>query len=730
VFDTALNLNLAEVASITKGVTINALLQLKWHATSFMLGVLSEASYSKVAKSPLYTEVLKPAGFNYVKDISVQVDLLSFKVFLKPVVDAQCTVLSSSNDIIVAVRGSENPSLDKYADWIMTNLDFFDQPTPVSFPEPFSSSSLKAWPYNFAARVHPGFHEAADALLPEVQASINIACSQNPLASKVWFTGHSMGGAVAILLAALLQDSNFIAPAASSTTGSHTCGQKLQIAGVFGFQSPMPGDATFATHYFNIGLGSQTLVHAYGEDPVPRLPLTPYNHAGALVLTRRSLANPDITMVTGPGPAGILGSSLLESLNFLALGDHTAGYWLPPLRNLASASCDAAAAKLVVASCPDFAKLAAYVVAKRDEVAEISGRVYYLDTDGRQQAPNGVFTVTCYDYDFPPTDLDALVVSDRDTMCTTNGVNGIFRCRYHRRIRMIWNLGAWDVFTRGLPPDTSQQQTWPDIECDIKPPTFPTGTYTGRLSTDELRIEYNAGAIELNPDRSAACNPNGCGPSGDLWLVGIPNDYLVPDTWFLLSCGNHDCCYATCGTTQQHCDDEFLRNMNWECYQLKTAAERKLCWEAAPLYQKAVKKFGESAFKTAQMENFCVGPSASTAAISGKVKFSGVLSDVLKGATVTCYDMDTAFDDVMCMAKTGNDGSFKCYYFKKSDGETWDDITGFEGPDVGCSVLPAKDALVTFEGPTEVLGLTEDSKEGDIDVGTLVVTASGKFFKQ
>jgi hypothetical protein len=247
VFDTALNLQLAEVASITQGRIKDDLLQLKWHATSFMLGLLSEASYYEVAGSPLYKEVMKPAGFNYVKDISVQVDLLSFKAFLKPVVDAQCAVISSSSDIVVAVRGSED--LTNYRDWIMTNLDFFDTPPDSIFPDPFSSSNLKAWPYNSAAKVHPGFHEAANELMPEVEAAINAACSKNPQASKVWFTGHSMGGAVAIMLAALLQDSNFVASAASSTMGINTCGKNLHISGVFGFQSPKPGDATFATHY-------------------------------------------------------------------------------------------------------------------------------------------------------------------------------------------------------------------------------------------------------------------------------------------------------------------------------------------------------------------------------------------------------------------------------------------------------------------------------------------------
>jgi hypothetical protein len=443
-------------------------------------------------------------------------------------------------------------------------------------------------------------------------------------------------------------------------------------------------------------------------------------------------------MITGPGPASILGDSFLSKVNLLAFGDHKAGYWLPPLRNLATAACNAAAAKLVVASCPDFAKLFAYEVANRDEVAEINGRVYYQDTAGREKTPSGVFTVTCYDYDFPPTAAGALVVADRQPMCKTQGINGAFKCRYHRRVQIIGmaNLGTWDVFTpvalpKGTTIDISDAQTWPDIECDIKPLNFPTGTYTGRLSTDAQSVVYEAGAIQLNPDRSAACTPNGCGPSGDIWLTSIPIERLIPDAWYLLSCGNHDCCYATCGVTKQLCDDEFLRNMNWQCNQLEDAAERLLCLKAAPIYFTAVSKAGKSAFQTAQIENFCVGPSAATAAISGKVEFAGSWNGVLEGATVTCYDRDFGVNpnDRMCMAKTGRDGSFKCYYFKMTDGETWDDDLGFEGPDIGCSVLPAKDGSVAFEGPTKVLKLTEDSKEGDINVGTIRVTADGDIYR-
>jgi pimeloyl-ACP methyl ester carboxylesterase len=715
-----------ELAAITRGQSPSGLVQVKWHATALILGALSEGAYQTVEGSPLYTSTLKPAGFNYVKSISVALGFLDWAVFGKPVVDAQCTVLASSTDIVVAVRGSES-----LTDWFMTNLDTADFTSPVWFPtNPFlyPKASAQVWPFNSATKVHPGFYEAMLALLPEVQASINAACRQNAQASSVWLTGHSMGGAVAMLMAAYLQDSNFIAPAGSNTKATHKCATQLAIGGVFGFENPKVGNADFARHYANIGLASRTLVYVHGGDPVPSTPPWPYNHVGFRVHTSRSIANPDVTVVKGPESF----QNAASVLSGWGLADHKAQYWLTVLRNLATSTCQAAAAKrLITFACPDFGKFTASVVAPAVEVAEIKGSVYYLDSAGRKQVPTGKVSITCYDYDTPaPT---ALLMEDKEPMCTTEFVNGKFRCRYHRKMQLAWVFGSWDVVSpapgKDIPFDTSEAQSWPDIECDIKPQAFLTGTYTGRLSTNQYNVVYNAGDIKLIPDRSKSCVPNGCGPSSELWIMKIAvEEKRLFDTWFTDSCANHDCCYATCGTTQKMCDDEFYMNMKWQCYQLPSAGERLRCMASAPIYYRLVQEYGEGPHKTAQIKSFCLGPSASTAAISGKVMLADANGQpsALVGALITCYDRDPwPVNELMCMAKSDASGGFTCYYYKKDSSTPWDDSLLFPLPDIGCSIQHIK-----VNTATSILAFDEDWKQAPVlDVGTIVVTASGEISK-
>jgi hypothetical protein len=586
-------------------------------------------------------------------------------------VDAQCTVLASSTDIVVAIRGSEG----NLVDWVMTNLDMFDFTSPVLFPpDAFkvkNKASMQVWLFNSATKVHPGFYEAMRALLPDVTASISAACRLNAQASNVWFTGHSMGGALAILMAAYLQDSNFIAPVGSTKKPTHGCTTNLNIAGVFGLENPKVGNADFARHYAKIGLASRTLVYMYGGDPVPMIPTSPYTHVGFRVHMRRSLANPDITILDGPTPAQ---TPAPGGVSDVRAGDHTARYWLTVLRNLATTTCQAAAARRSITFvCPDFAKLTAVVVAPTVEVAEMSGVVYYLDNAGRRQIPPGKVSVTCYDDDTPPPGSMALTVGDdREPMCTADAVNGEFVCRYHRKTRVMSIFGPWDVMSltasASRPVDTSEAQSWPDIQCDIKSQAFLTGTVTGTLVTNHKYEEYITGFIKLNADRSKSCALDTCLPSTDLRTTKPPADKLS----FADSLTNHACCYCTCGTSQCKCDDELLANMYWQCYQLQTAPDRLRCRVSAQVAWNAARS--GSAHMTAQIKSFCPGPGAATAAISGRILFfDGAQISPLVGAVVACYDVDVGLsNELMCMAKSDGAGAFSCYYYTKLNDDRWD----------------------------------------------------------
>jgi triacylglycerol lipase len=77
---------------------------------------------------------------------------------------------------------------------------------------------------------------------------------------RLWFTGHSLGGALAMLCA-------------------H--GWDGAVEGVYTFGQPRAGDAAFRNEY-NERLGAATFRVVHGDDIVPRVPWVPghYYHAG------------------------------------------------------------------------------------------------------------------------------------------------------------------------------------------------------------------------------------------------------------------------------------------------------------------------------------------------------------------------------------------------------------------------------------------------------------------
>jgi hypothetical protein len=162
---------------------------------------------------------------------------------------------------------------------------------------------------------------------------------------------------------------------------------------------------------------------------------------------------------------------------------------------------------------------------------------------------------------------------------------------------------------------------------------------------------------------------------------------------------------------------------------------------------------------TAQIKSFCPGPSAATAAISGRILFfDGAQISPLVGAVVACYDVDVGLsNELMCMAKSDGAGAFSCYYYTKLNDDRWDSgpmqyddrwdsgpmqyddrwdsgpmqyddrwdsgPRQSSGPDIGCSV---RHAMVNFNNPTKILALAEDWTQAPVlNVGTLGVDAVG-----
>ena len=126
-------------------------------------------------------------------------DLAPLKKFLnKPLpptyidVDgAQAYVMSDKDDVLIACRGTEPTELND----IMADLKMF----PVK--------------HHLAGRVHRGFYAEYDKVISGIKESLG---KHNKKGNKtIWVCGHSLGGAMAVLVAAELQPNG----------GLHTFGQ-------------------------------------------------------------------------------------------------------------------------------------------------------------------------------------------------------------------------------------------------------------------------------------------------------------------------------------------------------------------------------------------------------------------------------------------------------------------------------------------------------------------------
>jgi len=104
---------------------------------------------------------------------------------------AQAYVMSDSKDVLIACRGTEPTQMND----ILADLKMF----PVK--------------HHISGRVHRGFYAEYDKVIPGIKEALT---KHNKKGDKtVWVTGHSLGGAMAVLVAAELRPNG----------GLHTFGQ-------------------------------------------------------------------------------------------------------------------------------------------------------------------------------------------------------------------------------------------------------------------------------------------------------------------------------------------------------------------------------------------------------------------------------------------------------------------------------------------------------------------------
>jgi hypothetical protein len=172
--------------------------------------------------------------------------------------DIQAAVLFNDDVLIICFRGSEGElSIDGFRDWFGTNLTFQLQDT--------------AW--GRGVRVHKGFYITLDALYGEIRDYVRPRRGNR----KIYLTGHSTGGALALLCAYRLWR------------------QQIYAEAVYTFGAPRIGNNGFAQSYAE-RLGRRTYRWANHLDlatqvpdvsmpPTPTAiptPIEPYVHVGRL----------------------------------------------------------------------------------------------------------------------------------------------------------------------------------------------------------------------------------------------------------------------------------------------------------------------------------------------------------------------------------------------------------------------------------------------------------------
>lgn len=159
--------------------------------------------------------------------------------------NTQVYLAQSPELILLAFRGSECPtSLDGFKDWLLTNATNY-----LILPEGRIGTDFVA--AGVGARFHRGFMSALDEIWTPMLTAVEEAMRQAE--RPLWITGHSLGGALA-LMAAWRLERNF-----------------LTVDEVVTFGAPMIGNEAAAAA-FEKQFAKKISRYVNFEDPVPLLP--------------------------------------------------------------------------------------------------------------------------------------------------------------------------------------------------------------------------------------------------------------------------------------------------------------------------------------------------------------------------------------------------------------------------------------------------------------------------
>jgi hypothetical protein len=200
-------------------------------------GDVRSAAYLAVAcELAYYPGPRGAAGFR--EKLGLDARLISVK-------NTQVYLGENDRSVVVAFRGSESPdSLDGFKDWLVTNANNF-----LILPEGRIGTDFAA--AGVGARFHKGFLEALADVWEPLYAAVDTALKAKD--RPLWVTGHSLGGALALLAAWRFQQ------------------QFLQVHEVCTFGAPMVGNEA-AAEAFKRELPGRIFRYVDVMDVVPKLP--------------------------------------------------------------------------------------------------------------------------------------------------------------------------------------------------------------------------------------------------------------------------------------------------------------------------------------------------------------------------------------------------------------------------------------------------------------------------
>jgi hypothetical protein len=159
--------------------------------------------------------------------------------------NTQVYVATNDDHIVVAFRGTESPtSIEGLKDWLLT-----DAANLLILPEGRLGTDLAA--AGVGARFHQGFVDAIASVWEPLFEAVDAERKKND--RPIWITGHSLGGALAVLAAWLFRR------------------KFVNIHQVYTFGGPMVGNA-IAVKAIDNDFQDKIFRYVNGLDPVPKLP--------------------------------------------------------------------------------------------------------------------------------------------------------------------------------------------------------------------------------------------------------------------------------------------------------------------------------------------------------------------------------------------------------------------------------------------------------------------------